>query len=51
MEITWLNLLEHLFVGLKWTIIFGSFFGFAALFVRYLIKDETRNKIAKRAKT
>jgi hypothetical protein len=50
MQVTYLNLIEHLFIGLKWTIIFGSFFGFAAWFVHYLIEDETKEKIAKRVK-
>ena len=50
MPITWLNLVEHIFIGLKWAIIFGSFFRCAAWFVHYLIEDETQEKIAKRTK-
>jgi len=47
---SWLNLVEHLFIGLKWAIIFGSFFGCAAWFVHYLIKKETKEGIAKKVK-
>lgn len=50
MQITWLNLIEHLFIGFKWAMIFGSFFGFAAWFVHYLISDEAKEGIAKKVK-
>jgi hypothetical protein len=48
MQITWLNLLYEIFIGLKWSIIFSSFFFSAAWFVNFLIKDDTRQKIAKK---
>jgi hypothetical protein len=51
MQITWLNLFEHLFIGVKWAIIFMSFFGGFAWFVRFLLTDETKKKIADKVKS